>query len=485
MKGHFFKSRNFRYGTVSALITILVILFVVILNVVITLIFNKYPLDIDLTENKIFEISKDTRDFLANLKQDVDIYIMNTEDNFIGASPTEYFIQAHEVIRKYTQFSPHIRLTYLDLLRNPDFSSRYPDISLKVNDILLSSGTQYMSLNSADLFNIQSSYYGTYIVSSKAEQTMTSALLNITSNAKLSVAVINGHGEEDISPFIDLLGKNAYTSTAVNPLTENIPEHTALVIIAAPVRDFTEPELQKLDAFLLSGNDKTLFYLASVTQGTLPNLEAFLAEWGIEIGTGIVFETNTSRILGNSAYLAFLDYGEDTFSKIPAQQGLLAVTPQSRPLRLRFEGEKYKTVTTLLRSSPSSGIRPPDITADWTPSSADLSGAVPTLLLSRSSRNVQTGAMDQSSVLVCGSTLAINPSILGSPNIANSRYFLDLLGKLTGQKTTVYIEDKTLGFTQLGATVNQVMIITIIFMIVLPLAVLVSGIVIWLRRRHR
>ena len=90
----------------------------------------------------------------------------------------------------------------------------------------------------------------------------------------------------------------------------------------------------------------------------------------------------------------------------------------------------------------------------------------------------------RANVLVSGSTLALNQSILASPNIANGSYFLDMFSALTGREQTVRIEDKTLGASELGATLDQVMIITIIFAGVLPLAMLICGVAVWRRRRH-
>jgi hypothetical protein len=480
-----FKRRTFRYGIVSTVITVLVILVVVMLNAGLTLVFRKYPLNIDLTEDRVFEISGETRDFLDRLDKDVEIYVLNTEDRFTASSPVNYFVQANEVIRKYAQLSSRIRLTYLDLLRNPDFGSRYPALSLSVNDILLVSGERSRVLNSMDLFNIQNSAYGRYIMSSRAEQTMTSALLNITGEDRVFVTVIAGHGEEDISAFTDLLSLNAYEVSSVNLLTQDIPAETSLVILAVPVRDPGEAELRKLDVFLESGNNKNLYYFASPSQSALPNLASFLGEWGIAVDGGVAFETNPARILGNSVYISLVDYAEDNFSKNTAEKGLYPVIPQSRPLRAVYEAERYRSVSTLLRMSPGSGIRPAETGPEWVPSPEDIRGNVPVLLLSRSFRNGLSGELERANVLVCGSVFAVEASILGSPNIANSAYFLDITGSLTGREITVRIEDKTIGFSELGITIQRLIIITAVFVVLLPLGVLIMGIVVWLRRRHK
>jgi hypothetical protein len=485
MRGNIFNKRNFRYGMVSVIMTVTVILFVILVNSVLTVLFKKYPLNIDLTENRVFEISDDTREFLTALEDEVVIYVMNTEDRFIASSPAEYFIQANEVIRKYAQYSSRIRITYLDLLRNPDFNSRYPDASLQVNDILITAGERYRVLTSSDLFNIRSSYYGAYVASSKAEQAMTSALLNITRGGATQVSLISGHGEQDIGAFAGLLSMNAYETAELNLLTGDIPPETSVVILAAPARDLSEDELRKLDAFLEGGDDRVLFYLASLSQPALPNLGAFLAEWGIEVRQGVAFESDANRLIANSPYMALADYAEETYSKNMAQKDILPVIPQSRPLGALFEGARYKTVSALLRLSPGSGIRPPDAPDSWTPNPLQMMGNVPVLLLSSETRNNASGALVRNHVLVCGSIFAVDESILGNPNIANAGYFLDVLGNLAGREDRIYVQDKTLGFTELGANFFQIAVMSVVFTILLPLLVLGAGIFVWLRRRHK
>ncbi|MDR0759468.1 MAG: GldG family protein [Treponema sp.] len=477
--------RTFRYGMMSTIITALAILAVVMLNAGLSLVFRKYPLNIDLTEDRIFEISGETRDFLDRLDKDVEIYVLNTEDRFTASSPANYFVQANEVIRKYAQLSSRIRLIYLDLLRNPDFGSRYPGLSLAVNDILLVSGERTRVLRSTDLFNIQNSAYGQYITSSRAEQTMTSAVLNITGEKQVFVAVIGGHGEADIRAFTELLSLNAYEVSSVNLLTEDIPTEISLAVLAVPDRDLTGEELRKLDAFLESGSNKNLFYFASPSQPALPNLASFLGEWGIAVDEGVAFETNPARILGDSVYISLVDYAEDRFSKNTAERGLYPVIPQSRPLRPVYEAERYRSVSTLLRMSAGSGIRPAGTGPEWVPAPEDIRGNVPVLLLSRSLRNGLLGELERANVLVCGSVFAIESSILGSPNIANSAYFLELAGSLTGREISVRIEDKTIGFSELRITRENLILIAVIFVALLPLGVLITGVVVWLRRRYK
>jgi ABC-type uncharacterized transport system involved in gliding motility auxiliary subunit len=480
-----FKRRNFRFGILSVVITAAVILFVALLNFAVSVVFNRFPLNIDLTENKIFEISGTTRDFLEGLDTDIQIYVLNTEDRFITSAPAEYFVQANEVIRKYSQLSGRIKLSYLDLLRNPNFSSQYPDLTLRVNDILITADGESRVLTSSDLFNIRSSNYGAYVASSKAEQAMTSALLAITSRQTTTALVLNGHGEEDISALTDLLELNAWETDSLYLPAESIPGDVSMLIMAAPSRDITENEARKLDAFLDDGDKRIFFYIASNERPPLPTLDAFLAEWGIEIQAGTVFESVEARFLYNNNFVALGDYAEDSYSETMQQRNLLPLLPFSRPLGIVYEAQRYRTTQALIRMSATSGIVPPDVDPDWRPGREDIVGDIPVLALSTFSRNNIEGDIIHNYVLVLGSLMALHQEFLASPNLANSDYFLELTGKLAGREDSVFIIDKTLGFTELGATAGEIGIMGLVFVVLLPLIVLGTGIGVWLRRRHK
>lgn len=471
----------FKHGLVSTGITAAVIVMIVLMNAVVTAVFAKYPFNIDLTENKVFELSSETKQFLYSLDTDVDIFVLNTESAFTASAPTEYFNQANEIIRKYAQLSPRVNLSYVDLLRHPDFTSGYSDLSLQVNDILVSA-VRNRALKPEDLFNIKTSYYGSYIASSKAEQSITRAILNVVSDEKLRVSILSGHGEEDISPFVQLLQMNNYDVVSQNLLNSEVDRDAVFAVIAAPTRDFSGEELRKLDRFL-AGDNKTLFYLASASQAPLPNIAAFLAEWGMAVDSGVVFEQDLSRILSNSVYIAILDYAEQEFSKNSAERGMPMVIPNARPLRVVFETSGYKTVSKLLSFSSRAGIRPTNAGLDWAPSASDSSPLVPVLLLSRAITNGPNSTLLHSNVLLCASTVALNQNLLSSSNLANASYFLDMFSALSGREQLIRIEDKTLNTSELGATMDQAMFITIVFVGVVPIATLIAGSIVWLRRR--
>jgi len=486
-KNNIFNYRNLKYGAVSAVITVIIIVFIILLNVTLTFLFNRFPLDIDLTKNRVFEISGDTENILSSLNQDAVIYVMNTESGFISTAPSEYFIQANEILKKYAQYSKEarVRIEYIDLMRNPDFASRYPDDQIQMNDIIVTSLDKHKVIYPSQLFNVYSSEYGNFVASSRAEQALTSALVNVISGKTFKAALVSGHGIQDIASFLDLLILNNFEITEVNLLTGVIPSDVSLLILCDPSRDLSLDELRKIDAFLDSADARVLFYIASVVQPELPNLDDFLGEWGIAVDPGIVFESDNSRLVSPSSYIAIVDYAENQHSKNMMQRNLHMLIAQSRPLRMVYEEFRSRFVTPLLKFSGASGVRPSGAPNDWVPSAAYVTGNVPALLLSTQSRNDVNWNIIHSHVLVLGSILALEESTLGNPYIANSAYFLDLIGNLTGRGDNFFITDKIIGFTDLRASYSQIITMIVIFVIILPLAVLGAGITVWLKRRYK
>jgi hypothetical protein len=266
-------------------------------------------------------------------------------------------------------------------------------------------------------------------------------------------------------------------------MTQAIPPDTDLLILAAPERDFSSGELQEIDRFLEAGANKVFFYLGQPAQPVLTNLDAFLAEWGLAVDTGMVYESNPNMILWSNPFVSLVEFIDNDFSKAALSQGLYPVLPQSRPLSIIFEGSRYRNTQTLIQSSASSGIRLTD--ADGGSGMSDRKPPIPLLAMSTNSRTNVEGTYVSNHVVVSGSVLALDQLMLGDLEIANSSYFLNLMGSLIKREDQFYVQDKTMGFSNLGATAAQVLILTLIFVVLAPLAVLGTGIVVWLRRRHK
>jgi hypothetical protein len=484
MKG-FFNSRMFRQGSVATAITVFVVAIVVVINFVSTALTDRYGLVLDLTPTKLMSITDETRGYIAGLDKDVTIYVLSKEETL--ATGGDYYVQANEILKRYDTESDRITLEYMDIVADPTFAQNYPTLDLGPTSILVTSGDRVRDLTPYDLYETQmdEQTYQEYIVASQAEQTLTSAILAVTSDKTVNVAVINDHNEEDITPFRDLLMQNNYLVDEVSILMNDIDPMYDVVIIAAPVFDFDEEQLQRLDRFLENNGEygKTLLYFASSDQVETPALDMFLADWGVGVGAGLVFETDPAMHNPVMPYVAQVEYvdADQEFSAGVQASGLTVMGGYARPLSLLFETDYYIGTSTLLQFSAGAGIATPETETieDIVPS-----GPIPYLSMGRHISYDGTTPLI-SNVLVAGSTAIINPEFLSYPSLANSEYMLTLFDKLTDKEEGVRIQSKALTNESMNIDAASAYTIGILLTIIFPLVVLISGIIIWARRRHR
>ena len=133
-----FKDRRFKHGSLATVMTVGLVAVVVLVNVIFSMLAARFPMDVDLTSNKIFEVSDQTIDYLKGLDKDVSITVLAKEEDFSGNNT--YYNQANEVIHKYAKYSSHITIEYKDLYSNPDFVQKYPKDTLYQGYIIVACG---------------------------------------------------------------------------------------------------------------------------------------------------------------------------------------------------------------------------------------------------------------------------------------------------------------------------------------------------------
>lgn len=478
--------RHFQYGAAASALVILVAAVIVLVNVLSTSLTKKYNLKLDLTPNSLFRISGESEEFIRNLDKDVRIIILADEETFLSGG--DYYIQANEVIRSYARLNPRITLEYSDLAANPVLRRRFPDAQLSSKAVIVSCGDEYRTLSPYELFNTQSDYYGnTYISSSQAEQAMTSAILAITNDQVFKVSVVSGHGEpvDYLYGLTGILELNNYEIQNLNLLTEEIDPDSRLVVLFAPMRDLEEQELEKLDAFLDGGQgeNKSLFYCPYPSIEGLPRLDAFLEEWGVRVESGIVFETNYSLTYNFDNLTFIANYNENIYSQQVQERNQYVVMPSSRPLSIASGKRSDVQVSTLLTASDTAVVFPFDADASWTPEGAPSAAGAPLLTVSKAIRSAG-GEAHQASVVVSGSFAVMLAEILEIGAFGNADYFLGVIDDAAGRERVVSLSPKTFGGNLLGINTMQVIVIGIVLALILPLAIVIFGLVVWTRRNR-
>ncbi len=481
----FLKSRKARYGAVSTAIVIITVAVVIVLNIVVSLLVDRFPnLKVDFTANSAYELNEDTADVLSHLDKDVDIYILTSEDDFIKNG--EYFVQAKNLLEKMESVSNgKLKMQYIDTTKNPSFTQKYSNVdwTSKKNIALVVSGDQYKVLTLEECFEYDQQYaeYGYFnFTGTKIEQAVVTAVLNVTTENKVIVDILKGNQDGDYSAIQTLLTDNAYQVNEISLLTSDIDKDAKFLVLYAPSVDLDEKAIKKISDWLDNGGKygRSLIYIPSTQNTNTPNLKTFLEEWKLTLSDGYVFETSQDHLLNGVSEFAFITDYTEYYKDNLKNPNIPVVTLQSRGITINDENSAHS----LLDSTDKAGIRPFDASEDW-----DYKEAIKGEKISVAAESVKSGNDSESKVIVFGSDKMFSKEFMAVNSFNNSAYLANIFNTISEKgDDSITIESKSLVNTELGVTdASTGAAMMIIFVIVLPLAVLVIGLVVWIRRRNK
>lgn len=131
-----FRNKKFKYGGLSVLFTVIFIVAVVLVNVIITLLGDRFMPTADLTDSGLYSIEQSTVDYLKTVTDEVTITVTSEEAAFTGGS--SYYYQTNEILKKIAAANSNIKLQYIDVVSNPGFIANYTE-TITSNEIMVES----------------------------------------------------------------------------------------------------------------------------------------------------------------------------------------------------------------------------------------------------------------------------------------------------------------------------------------------------------
>lgn len=492
MKKNIFNNRRFKHGSLATIMTVGLVALVVLVNVVASMVADRLPINIDLTDTKMYELSQESVDYLEQMEESVTIEVFASKEDFqqMGtayqlANYQRYATQALELFDKYSYYGD-VEVKFIDLYTNPDASADYANESIGLGSVVVSCGERYKVFSLLELFTISSDGRGGYgITATQVEKVITNAIMNVTNANPTKVTLLTGVTMADVSGLTDLLGNNGYEIQQTDILSGTIDPETEILILASPMADLPAESLTKIDEYLDNDGafDKTFYYFADPAQPELPNIEAFLSEWGIGIGDGIVMENDDNKIYQNRSFIDQNFSGSAFADGMGNTDGHLYVV-QYRPLEQLFTENANRTTQVDIASFDTSVLMPFDAASDWQPTAETEQTSYPAVILGQ--RTVlENDEKKTSTVVAFGSATIANELFLSGSVYANAEYLVSMSNTLSGTENRVIIADKTAGDKVLGISNAQKNIINLVFQYLLPLAIIIAGVVVWARRRNR
>lgn len=491
----FIQARGTRKGAVSVTVTVLFIAAAVLLNIVLSAVTDRYPLYLDVTENAAFRLQETTAAYTAQINKPVTIYVLQNEADFENGDSTNYtyYIQANKLIRAIANSSDQIDLHYIDITSEPTFTADYPQIDWTKSHIaLVVCDDRYRAVDLTDLFTYdeeQYYYYGYYVINGQnVEQAILTAIMNVTTEEKPKVTVLSGQGEQELTAFTTLLENNAYEVEQVSLLSGTIAEDSEFVIIYDPDVDIDSEIYTTLSDWLYHDGlyGRNLFYWPNDQHDVAeyPNLNALLAEYGMEVQYGYIYENAADHVIPgySNHYISIFDYADDTaYIQNLRNPSIPVVMSLTMPITVTDSD----LASPLLTSSEESFFIPMGLddesAAAFEPAAASLNGAA------IGQKNDGTTDGKSSSVVVIGSYDAMTTNYLSISSYNNAAYFVNLFNTLSDRDdVSVVIEGKDPGAAGLGITsVSSISFVAVLVRFVIPIAVLLAGLIIWIRRRHK
>lgn len=276
------KRPQLRYGTYSTVITAVVIGIVIVINMIASQ-FSDTIGSIDLSDNKIYEITDTSKTFLKELDKEVTIRVFAEESSMDERIKT--------FVKKYAALSNKITVEWIDPVLHPALAEEYGGESESIIVSCEDTGKQEtVYFTEIITYDYSSYYYSGYATESEfdGEGQLTSAINAVTNDVTKKVYRTAGHGESTFSTTInDLFGKSNFSVSELNTLMQNeIPEDCDLLLCYAPTTDFTEDEKNMISEYIQSGGD--VFLILSASQSETPNLDALLLEYGMQKAAGYI-----------------------------------------------------------------------------------------------------------------------------------------------------------------------------------------------------
>ena len=302
------------------MLTALLLVAVIVFNAVVSMVFDRNRWFVDNTVTDLAEVSDKMYTLTDAAKEVVRTYAepamneinakrsaqgqetIKTEiifcadrDKLEGNTLMRYILYTALALEKEFDW---IRVSYLNVEKNPSAVQAYKATSatnIYSSDVIISCGSEYRVQTSTGFFGYSDAsesepwnYNG--------EKTFAAALMAVTcAEAPIACLTVN-HGESvaERQALIDVIEGSGYKVQFIDLEKDEIPADCRLIVTYDPQTDFYgygntgstgQSEIDKLDVFL----DGAFSFMLFVDDDTprLPNLEEYMAEWGVSIRRGV------------------------------------------------------------------------------------------------------------------------------------------------------------------------------------------------------
>jgi len=471
-----FQRKSLLYSGNLALVVVLVLAILGLANYF----SSRHSYRMDFTAAKLHSLSDQSITVLKALKTDIVFKGFFREGNY-GRSAME------NLLKLYAYHSPRVSYEFIDPDKNPGLVKRY-DVT-QDGTTIIEAGDQEGR------------------VTTTSEEDLTNALIKATRAAKKVIYFLEGHGESSVEET----GDDGYSTVKAEleklgyevkkqslALADRFPQDCALLVVPGPQKDLLPNEYETIRAYVQKGG-RALFMVDPETPTLLPLL---LSDYGFQLENDIVVDT-VSRLLGGDYFMPVVSEYET--HAITEKFGYATFFPYARSIEVGPTKPEGATVTALAKTSPNSwSERELDQKEVKFNEAKDKQGPVGLAAVasfktkppapSPAPSEAKPGepapgdaaaqpepAEAEARVAAIGDSDFVKNRYFGLSG--NGNFFLNVANWLAEESDLIAIQPKTQTPRTIQLTPSQGRLIFLVSVVILPLAALLLGVSVWIRRK--
>ncbi len=477
--------KKLRHGSAALVLTILVIAAVVVVNIIFSAVAYKKNWYLDLTEDKVYELSDAGREMLNTIEGDITVHFCAPFDEI---ESSYYGNMVLELVKQIADEYDNVTYDYIDIMKNPSAVTKYKSSTtdtISPSNIIVESGTEFRNFILSAMFTFDTEDQ-TYPWAFNGEKKLISAMSQITQAETPIAYFTNTHGESLSKSLFQLFDEAGYQVMSIDLTKEELHEDGRVIVICDPKYDFEgiseatagrKSEIEKLDDFLDGFGNVVVFRDPDTKE--LPELDEFLVEWGIEFDKSILKDPQNSLDVQN--YILVGDYaigeslGASLVSNIVSVGTVpKTVVPYAAPINVLYDYKDGRQTSVALYSHDSA--------EKYIDGKKVGTGEYPLIALTRETRYIEN-TPHYSYVFAVGSKYFIADDYLDQ-KYGNQDIIYTIMRAMGKVQVPMDLKFKVFEDESLVITTSEADSWTIALTFVIPLCLVVAGIIIFIRRKH-
>jgi ABC-type uncharacterized transport system involved in gliding motility auxiliary subunit len=426
---------------------------------------------LDWTYNNRNSLSEPTQILLKNLHKPLTFVFYLPERTDLKQDLTK-------LVAKYQRIDPTIQLEFV----NPDLNP-----ARAKQDGVQNAGQ--LALHLGDKVELLDSVID--------EQVLVNAIQRMSRDHERLVVFLEGHGERDpfattsngMSKLITSLARKGFKIQPHNMLrTGSIPDNASFVVLAAPKQDFTPAEVNIIKNYVSKGGN--LLWLQD--PGGLQGLQPLAQMLGIHIAQGTLIDADlqlqASFGIGHPAGVPVIDYGSTAVTRnLVGQKTLFPFATTVSEAQTKEPDISHWQTQILLKTLPTSWLETSGVltgSVKYDKGSGDQAGplSVGVSLTHAIDNKTNTLTQEQRIAVIGDSDFMTNDYIGYGANLTLATNLFNWLGR---DDNLVQVPLNRAPDTEVDLSQTALMSIALLFLLVVPLGLAITGLVIWWVRKRR